>query len=140
MALADAARLGSVATNVVDRTRPPKAVRRRVRAFTLDEVRSLFSAADRTRFGPLVRFLATTGLRRGEALELRWTDITRDGTLTVRRIVVENGTTPYIQDDAKTQAGLRSFDLPAAAQDALARQRKLQLEDKRHALASGKPY
>lgn len=140
MALADAARLGIVAQNVVDRTRAPKAAHRKVTSFTVEEVQALFVAGDRSRYGPLIRFLATTGLRRGEALGLKWTDITAAGTVTVRRTVIESGARVYVQDDAKTRAGLRSLTLPETARDALRRQRRAQVEDKKRCLAAGRPY
>ena len=65
-ALKDAVRLGTLASNPVDRTKAPKQNPRRVVAFTLDETEALFAAADETRWGPPVRFLCVTGLRRGE--------------------------------------------------------------------------
>lgn len=54
--LQDALRLGLVATNVVERTRPPKQAPKQVTAFTFDEAEALFAAAEGERMGPLIRF------------------------------------------------------------------------------------
>ena len=101
-ALHDAVRLGVLGANPLDRTKAPKQRPRKVVAYTVERAEALFAAGDATRWGPLVRFLATTGLRRGEALGLKWSDVNANNVLTVRRIVAEAGGTVYVQDDAKT--------------------------------------
>jgi integrase len=42
---------------------------------TPDQVRSLLLAAKPSRYAPLFELLVNTGLRRGEALALHWSDI-----------------------------------------------------------------
>ena len=133
--LQDALRLGVVAANVVDRTRPPKQAPKQVTAFTLDEADALFAAADGERLAPLIRFYYWSGLRRGEALALKWTDLDLErGVVTVRRAYVQVKGRAYIQEATKTAAGFRTFTLPQAARDALRSQKAQQARDK---LAAG---
>lgn len=55
-------------------------------ALTWDQARALIAALDNPLYRLLVLFLATTGLRIGEALGLRWSDLDFDqATITVRR-------------------------------------------------------
>ena len=49
------------------------------RAMTADEARSLLEASADHRLGTLFTLLLETGLRRGEALGLRWDDVDLDG-------------------------------------------------------------
>jgi integrase len=61
------------------------------------------AATDKDRIGPLVVLSATTGLRQGEALALRWEDVDLDsGTLTVRHI----GRIPVAKLTAKDVAAM----------------------------------
>jgi integrase len=135
--LQDARRLGLVATNVVERTRAPKQAPKQVTAFTLEQVDALLSAAEGTRAAPLLRFLAFSGLRRGEALGLRWEDVNMDaGTVAVRRSRVpsKDGTA---ENAPKTEAGVRCVTLPSPAVDALRVQWAQQEKDR---VADGPAY
>lgn len=141
IALQDAVKLGQVAQNVVDRTDAPKQEPREVGAFTLAQGQALFAEADRTRYGQLLRFVMFSGLRRGEALGLKWSDTnTETGAVTVRRTRVALSGGALVQEKAKTNSGLREVRLPAPALDALKAQRKAQVDDKRRALKTGTPY
>jgi len=63
----------------------PRVAHHEARFLTPDELRTLLDAADGSRYAPLFLLLAHTGLRRGEALALRWPDVDLDkGTLRVR--------------------------------------------------------
>ena len=48
---------------------------------TPDQVRSLLLAAKPSRYAPLFELLVNTGLRRGEALALHWSDLDFDEKL-----------------------------------------------------------
>lgn len=63
---------GLVARNVSDRVRLPKANRSRPAAWTAQELQQLFSLAAGDPLAPLYLLMATTGLRRGEAVGLPW--------------------------------------------------------------------
>jgi len=61
---------------------PKRAPQREINFLVPEEMEVLFRAADRSKnhlLSPLIRFLAETGLRRSEALNLKWTDIDRAG-------------------------------------------------------------
>jgi integrase len=67
----------------VKKPRPPK---REMQTWTRDQARQFLAAARESRFGPVWVVLLGTGMRRGEALGLRWKDVdfTR-GTLTIHQ-------------------------------------------------------
>ena len=128
-ALGDAVRLGIVGVNVVDRVRPPKVARRRVVPFLMEELPPLFAAADTTRMGPLVRFLVWSGLRRGEALALRWDDVS-EGVVHVHRNLVPVQGGVCEREQTKTAAGHRHVAIPQVGLDALRAQRAQVAQDR----------
>ncbi|MGY2702552.1 tyrosine-type recombinase/integrase [Nocardioides sp. HB32] len=75
VALDDAVTNGLLATNPVHQVRQPKVTRRDARFLRPDEVTALLSGATGLRYGPVLAFIVGTGLRRGEALALRWRHI-----------------------------------------------------------------
>lgn len=140
IALQDALQWGAVVQNVVDRTDAPAQTPRHVEAFTLQQAQVLFAEADKTRLGPLVRFVMFSGLRRGEALGMKWSDVdTKTGEAAVRRALVAVSGHSTVHEP-KTAAGMRTIRLAEPAMDALRSQRKTQVNDKRRALSSGTPY
>jgi integrase len=104
--------------------RPVRRERRRPHEWTPEEVDALIAAAKKLAdrkiakydYTPLLRLVATLGLRKGEALGLCWKDFDKDGGyLTVERQWSAYGeyTTP------KTKAGVRRIALPQALRDEL---------------------
>ncbi len=91
-ALSDAVDAGIVPTNVADRAKPPRPDRRsscEIQCWKPEELARFLDHARDTRFGPAWRLAAMTGMRRGEVLGLRWSDIDLDGArLAVRQAVV----------------------------------------------------
>ncbi len=90
-ALHQAVRWGWIKANVAERAKPPRATQSRVKAPTVEVVRSIIEAAEERdpRLAPLLMLGALTGLRRGELCALRWPDMNLDvGTLDVARSVV----------------------------------------------------
>jgi integrase len=80
-----AVRDGALGRNPVAAVQRPRVTRREAGYLTPDQVRSVLSAAQSTRFAPLFELLVNTGLRRGEALALQWSDVDLEaGTLRVR--------------------------------------------------------
>ena len=71
-ALADAERLGLVSRNVAMAAKPPIARRPEYATWSSDDVRDFFAAVRGERLFPAFVLLATTGMRRGEVLGLRW--------------------------------------------------------------------
>lgn len=54
--------------------RRPKVTGKEAAYLTSDQVRSLLVAAEGSRYAPLFALLVNSGLRRGEALALQWSD------------------------------------------------------------------
>lgn len=134
IALQDALNLGMIQSNPVDRTKAPK--QRPVKRDALNQwqLGLLFEVADRTRMGPLIRFAAFSGLRRGEILGLRWdaVDLEQGRVLVARSLVAVHGKA-VPQEDAKTEAGIRTIPLVSPAREALKMQRDRQAFDKQAA-------
>ncbi len=70
----------------------PDVTRKQVQPWTAGELGVFLDFVAGTRLGPLFELMAATGLRRGEALGLRWKDVDlQAGTLTVRQQAVQLG-------------------------------------------------
>lgn len=77
-ALADAERLGIIGRNPATVARPPIPQRVERPTWTSDDLRTFFEFLADDRLLGLYVLLATTGMRRGEVLGLRWTDLDLD--------------------------------------------------------------
>lgn len=77
-ALRDAVRWGLLARNPADLADPPKHRTPEMQVWSIDELRAFLDHARPERLYALWLLLATTGLRRGEALGLRWEDLDLD--------------------------------------------------------------
>jgi integrase len=109
-----------------------------MRVWEPDQLAAFLKAAEADRLWPIFRLAATTGLRRGELLGLRWGEVDLEGaTLTVARRRVRNGTQMVDALGAKTKTGERTIDLDPATVAALRRWRKVQLEER---LAAGEAW
>jgi len=86
--------------------------------------------AKKHRLFPAFYVLATTGLRRGELLGLKWQDIDWEhGTLTVQRNLVWVGGEPALQEP-KTKGSYRTIPLPENTLEVLKEWRKKWLEER----------
>lgn len=111
-ALGDAERAGLVHRNVARLMDPPcHGVAPEQRCWNEHQLRQFLEVAVEHRLGPAIWLAAMTGMRRGEVLGLRWSDIDLDtATLSIRRSVSCTGyqvhTTP-----TKTSTSRRAIDL-----------------------------
>lgn len=91
-ALEDAVDAGLMPGNVADRTKPPRPSRLRahgIRAWQPRELAHFLDHVRGTRLEAVWRLAAMTGMRRGEILGLRWSDLDLDAArLSVRHAVV----------------------------------------------------
>jgi integrase len=88
-ALDDAVRLGYMATNPAKLVERPKAQDVEMRVWSAAEARAFLEHVREDRLYALWALYLTTGLRRGEALGLRWADVDlATGRLSVRRTLV----------------------------------------------------
>ena len=70
----------------------PKMAHRQMQPLEVNEVKQFLAATEGDRLGPLWCLLVTTGLRRGEALGLRWRDVSlAKAQLQVRQTVITVG-------------------------------------------------
>jgi len=85
-ALNEAVRRGHLVRNPATLAKAPRLVELEVEPYTVDEVRLLLKAAMGGRNGARWAIALALGLRQGEALGLKWSDVDLDaGTLVVRR-------------------------------------------------------
>jgi integrase len=77
-ALDDAVANGLLAANPVVRVKRPKADHVEAASLEPAQVTQLLAGAAALRYGVVLRFILGTGLRRGEALALRWEDVDLD--------------------------------------------------------------
>jgi integrase len=74
-ALADAERLGLVVRNAASAARPPVPSKREHTTWAAEELARFLGSIEGERLAAAFVLLATTGMRRGEALGLRWSDV-----------------------------------------------------------------
>lgn len=127
-----AVRIGLLSRNVCDAVTLPKVERPEIHSLTAEQIIQLLQAARGHRAEALFVLASVTGMRRGELLGLKWSDINfAEGVLYVRRSLVEvKGAT--IESEPKTSRGYRSILLPPFVLEVLKRHRvqqaKMRLE------------
>jgi len=129
LVLTDAVRRGRLASNPAsrERMRAPRKEAFTIRPPTPKEVARLVEVASETRIGVLVKVLALTGLRLGEALGLRWQDVDLDaGVLYVRQTRKQGESVPY--GLPKTERSRRVVDLSPGLVEALREHKNKQFE------------
>jgi integrase len=111
-ALADAERQGLVTANVARILGPPcRGIAPEQTCWNQTQLRAFLDVAMSHRLGAAMWLAATTGMRRGEILGLRWADIDLDtGRLSVRRSVACTGYQTHTTA-TKTPTSRRSIDL-----------------------------
>ena len=130
MALERAVRWGLASRNVAALVDPPRMAPSEAKALTPDEAERFLRFVPGDRLGALWTLGLLTGLRRGEALALQWSDVDLDQrTLTVRASLhrVDGRLT---RGELKSKGGRRTIAVPRAAVDALRSHRTRQLEDR----------
>jgi integrase len=133
-ALEDAVDQGLVTRNVaaLRSARPPKLERVERGVRSPEDLRSFLKAMEADRLAALWLLLATTGLRRSEALGLPWRAIDLDsGQLRIVQKLVTIAGKPAIRLGTKSPAGRRSIALDPATVTALKVHRERQLEERR---------
>jgi len=129
-ALGHAVRLGVLIKNPAQQVKAPRPPVREIKILDKSEIATLISAAKGTAIYAPVLVGLTTGVRRGELLGLRWSDIDLKGsTLTVNQSI-ERIKGKYQFKAPKTKTSRRTVSLPAVTVDALRDHYKVHLEDR----------
>jgi integrase len=111
-ALDQAMRWGWVNRNVATLARAPRSERKEGRSLTIEQARQLLESLHGHRHEALYALMLSTGLRRGEALGLKWTDLDCEkGLLRVRRQLKREGGV-LVLTDTKTSRSRRTINLP----------------------------
>ena len=130
-AFRDAVRWGLLEKNPVESCDPPRLARSDVmRTWSLEELRTFLELTKDEEWAELWLLLATTGMRRGEALGLRWADVDlRTRVISIRQTIVLVGHRPHIAEpksarsrrvvvlDTNTAAALERLRRNATARD-----------------------
>lgn len=126
-ALTDARKAGLVGSNVAADATPPRIPSQPIAYLAPDELARFLSATADDALAPLWALAASTGLRRGELVGLRWSDLDlQKGTLRVARAVSRDDSGGWAPSETKSARSRRTLPLPAMARNALDRQRKRQ--------------
>lgn len=114
LALKHAVRWNYVSRNVCDLLDSPRVVSREGTSLTLEQARKLLESIQGHRLEVVLMMAVITGMRKGEIIALRWSDIDLDRwVLHVVHTVDYIPGYGYVENEPKTQAGKRTIDLPA---------------------------
>ena len=99
--------------NPADGVKPPALEDEEPPAWSADEARVFLAATADHRYGPLWRLALDAGLRLGECIALRWSDVDLSAcTVTVRRTLTRNAGGSWVLGDApKTRAARRTIPI-----------------------------
>lgn len=129
-ALKDAVTAGLLERNPAAMVKPPRRARPQWRVWSAEQVQRFLQAGAEDRLYGLWALLVTTGLRRGEALALRWEDVDLEtGRLRVQRSFTTAGYEVHLTEP-KTAAGRRSVSLDPQTTRVLAEHRRRQAEER----------
>ena len=117
---ADAVRWGLLARNPAEAAEPPRRATPELNVWTASQLSAFLESVRRHRAFAAFLLLATTGMRRGEVLGLRWRDIDFErSTLSIGQTLVLVGDAAHFATP-KTRSGARTIALDPATLEALA--------------------
>jgi integrase len=117
-----------VARKAAALTDAPRAVPADIRAFDSDEARAFIDAVSGERHEALYLLTITLGLRRGEALALKWNDIDLDGGVVHVRASLQRMNGSLQLSETKTQKSRRQLPMLEFVAKALRLHRMRQIE------------
>src|SRR5215213_7909546 len=128
-ALKQAVNDGLLPRNVTEAVTAPRQIRREIQALPPEQARAFLQAAKSDRLEALYLLAIHTGLRQGELMGLRWSDVDLEQrTLQVRRILSAAKGAPTFTTPKNNKS--RSARLTARAVQALRDHRKRQIEER----------
>ena len=120
-ALSQAVKWSLIPRNVTEAVSAPRPAPKEIRPLSAQEVRKLFEAAGDDPLEALWVLAVHTGMRQGELLALKWTDVDLEaGKVSVRRTLTREGG-HYKLGEPKTKKSRRTVKLTGAATEALRR-------------------
>ncbi len=125
-----------ISWNPVAAVKRPKQVAYKYTELSADHAQALLAAAEKDRFGALFALMLATGLRRGEALGLRWIDVNLESrTLRVEQAVQRlrakvAGKSGHSFAEPKSMRSRRTIVIPSMLIPILKHHRARQLEDR----------
>lgn len=129
MAIGDALRWQLVVRNVCDAVDPPRVPKKEMQALTGEQAQQFLEAAQGDSLEALYVLALTTGMRRGELLGLKWTDLDLAlGILQVKRTMSRLANKGFTVSEPKTAKSRRKIHLTQLAIEALKRHRIRQNE------------
>jgi integrase len=129
-ALADAERLGLVGRNAARLADVPAVARPKLQVWSPEQTRAFLAAVADDRLFAAWLLAATTGMRRGELLGLRWPDVDLDvGGVRIAQARVRAGN-QVVAGEPKTARGRRTIALDPATAAARRQHRKRQAEER----------
>ena len=111
--------------------------RKEPQAWTSDELQTFLRATENDRLGSLWFLLGSLGLRRGEALALRWSDFDSEKfTLSITKSRKKAGS-KVIEAETKTARSVRTLPVPRAVATVLEAHRTRQITESEYLLSLG---
>jgi integrase len=130
LALDGAVRDGLLARNPAATVKRPGIERQETKHLSAADAARVLNAADGMRYQPALVLIATTGLRRGEALALRWEHVDLDaGTLRVTATTARVGKR-LVTSTPKTERSRRTVPLSPAVVAMLKKHKRQQIEER----------
>jgi integrase len=128
----DAVRWGHLPKNPLDAADPPRKKSngtKEMQTWSKEQLRAFLGSVRADRLSPLWHLIAMTGMRRGEAIGLRWSDVDLENSrLSVRRALIPTNR-EVVVSEPKTAKGRRVIALDAATVEVLKAQATRQLEE-----------
>ena len=130
----DAVRWGHISRNPLDAADPPHKKgdgAKEMRTWTKEQLKAFLDAVADERLSALWHTIAMTGMRRGEAIGLRWSDVDLENArLAVRRALIPSGR-DVIVSEPKTIKGRRVIAIDPGTVEVLKGQAARQLEEQK---------
>jgi integrase/predicted RNA-binding Zn-ribbon protein involved in translation (DUF1610 family) len=128
----DAVRWGHISRNPLDAADPPRKKgdgTKEMKTWTKEQLKAFLDSVAGDRLSPLWHTIAMTGMRRGEALGLRWSDVDLENArLSVRRALVPVSR-EVVVSEPKTVKGRRVIALDPGTVEVLKAQAARQLDE-----------
>lgn len=125
-----AVKWGTVARNVIALATPPRVARHEIQPLTAAQARALLEAARGERLEALYVMALSSGMRLGELLGLRWSDVDLDGNMVQVRQILVRMPSGLRFGEPKTKRSRRRIALSTGARDSLRQHRARQATER----------